>query len=170
LNDLEQAIAERCLRVLGRGKTVISAAEVDQILREVGPVDSGPSRGEAEAREPRPRTGAEPPAKRLYQIREGAMISGVCNGLAAYFNIDAAFVRVAFLFLALFLHGLGVALYVLLMILVPYAKTSEELAAAQGGSAGLPYRVQRLVENFKRKFMDKPFWKGSAASSSNVSH
>ena len=29
------------------------------------------------------------------------MISGVCNGLAAYFNIDPTFVRVAFVLMAL---------------------------------------------------------------------
>ena len=68
------------------------------------------------------------------------MISGVCNGLGAYFNIDPTFVRIAFLLAALF-HGAGVLAYVVLMVLVPYAKTSEELAAAQGGNAGLPYRV-----------------------------
>src|SRR3954471_3372169 len=39
MNDLERAVAERCLRILGRGKTVVSTVEVEQILREVGPVD-----------------------------------------------------------------------------------------------------------------------------------
>src|SRR5436309_746633 len=39
LADLERAVAEKCLRLLGRGKTVVSALEVDQILREIGPVD-----------------------------------------------------------------------------------------------------------------------------------
>ena len=39
---------------------------------------------------------AAPAPKRLYQIRDGAMISGLCNGIAAYFNVDPTFVRVAF--------------------------------------------------------------------------
>jgi phage shock protein PspC (stress-responsive transcriptional regulator) len=155
--DLEQAIAEKCLRNLGRGKTVVSTAEIEQILREIGPVDAGAASSQAErpSSEPRDRTAGDPPAKRLYQIREGAMISGVCNGLAAYFNIDPTFIRVAFVLLAL-LHGAGVLIYFLLMVLVPYAKTSEELAAAQGGNAGVPYRVQKFVEAFRRKVMGKP--------------
>ena len=157
VGDLERAVAEKCLRYLGRGKTVVSTTEIEQILREIGPVDGGAGAaspgsapGGAHSAEP---AGASP--KRLYQIREGAMISGVCNGLGAYFNLDPTFVRIAFVLSAL-LHGAGVALYLVLMIVVPYAKTSEELAAAQGGNAGLPYRIQRLVEKIRRKLSYKP--------------
>ena len=42
LADLEQAIADKCRRFLGPHKTVVTAAEVDQIIREMGPVD-GPA-------------------------------------------------------------------------------------------------------------------------------
>ena len=41
IRDLEQSIAEKCMRFLGPGKTVVSTAEVEQILREVGPVEGG---------------------------------------------------------------------------------------------------------------------------------
>src|SRR5215510_12784395 len=41
LADLEQAIADKCLRALGTHKTVVSAAEVDAILKEMGPVEGG---------------------------------------------------------------------------------------------------------------------------------
>ena len=33
-------------------------------------------------------------AKPLYKIREGRIISGVCAGLAEYFNIDVNIVRI----------------------------------------------------------------------------
>src|SRR4030095_4052904 len=35
--DLEQAIADKCVRVLGAHKSVVTAAEVDQIIKEMGP-------------------------------------------------------------------------------------------------------------------------------------
>jgi phage shock protein PspC (stress-responsive transcriptional regulator) len=160
VGDLERAVAEKCLRYLGRGKTVVSTAEIEQILREIGPVDGGAGAahaggapgGASAASQAEPAGGAP---KRLYQIREGAMISGVCNGLGAYFNMDPTFIRIAFVLAALF-HGAGVLAYLLLMMLVPYAKTSEELAAAQGGNAGLPYRVQRIVEKIRRKLSYTP--------------
>jgi phage shock protein PspC (stress-responsive transcriptional regulator) len=157
VRDLEQAIAEKCARFLGPGKTVVSAAEVQQILSEVGPVDGGPatsSGGAATSHD----VNTSPPPKRLYQIREGAMLSGVCNGLAAYFNLDPTIVRVAFVVSGVLELAttddppwMTVMVYVLLMFLVPYAKTSAQLAAAQGTSRGVPYRVQDFVERIKRR-------------------
>ena len=47
---------------------------------------------------------------------------------------------------------MSIGLYVLLVFLVPYAKTSEERAAAQGLSASLPYKMQNVVEKVKAKF------------------
>jgi phage shock protein PspC (stress-responsive transcriptional regulator) len=156
IRDLEQSIAEKCLRLLGPGKSVVTSAEIAQILREMGPVDSGTGAADA----PDAAASAAPPQpKRLYQIREGAMVSGVANGLSAYFNVDPTIVRVAFVVAAVVEMAhynrppmLAIGLYVLLVFLVPYAKTSEERAAAQGASASLPYKLQNLVEKVKAKF------------------
>lgn len=151
LRDLEQAIAEKCARFLGPGKTVVTAAEVEQILREIGPVDGGAETTSKEA----PQMGVP---KRLYQIREGAMLSGVCNGLAAYLNLDPTIVRVAFIAAAVIEATvrddppvMTAMLYVLLVFIVPYAKTSEQRAAAQGTSEGVPYKVQEMVERVKAR-------------------
>lgn len=156
MRDVEQSVAEKCLRVLGPGKTVVTTAEVEQILREIGPVESSADTSQGPHASAASST---PPPKRLYQIREGAMLSGVANGLAAYFNVDPSIVRVAFAVAAVFEMTsenrppvLTVGLYLLLMFLVPYAKTSEERAAAQGASAGLPYKLQHVVEKVKAKF------------------
>jgi phage shock protein PspC (stress-responsive transcriptional regulator) len=156
LRDLEQSVAEKCQRLLGPGKTVVTAPEIGQILREIGPVETA---GSAAWFSAAAAANASAPPKRLYQIREGAMVSGVANGLAAYFNVDPTIVRVAFIALA-FVEMLNydrpplfaIGLYVLLMFLVPYAKTSEQRAAAQGASAGLPYKLQNAVEKVKARF------------------
>src|ERR1700747_1705971 len=47
LADLEQAIADKCNRYLGPHKNVVSASEVTEVLREMGPVDG--DAGEAAA-------------------------------------------------------------------------------------------------------------------------
>ena len=148
--DLEQAIAEKCQRFLGPQKTVINGGEVARIIEEMGPVvgadttaDGGT--GAADGGQPGPsgsRDDAGAP-RRLYQIREGAWISGVCNGIAAYFHIDVAIVRVAFILLAIVSKGpIGVFLYLILMIVLPHAHTSEEHAAAHG----MPFNAQELVD------------------------
>lgn len=153
IRDLEQSIAEKCLRLVGPGKTVVTTAEIATILREIGPVETTGCGPQAAS------SATVPTPKRLYQIREGGMVSGVANGLAAYFNIDPTIVRVAFVIGAVVeaMHYdqppiLSVGLYVLLVFLVPYAKTSEQRAAAQGASVGLPYKLQNAVERVKAKF------------------
>jgi phage shock protein PspC (stress-responsive transcriptional regulator) len=158
VRDLEQSIGEKCLRFLGPGKTVASETEVEQILREIGPVD-GEAADAAGAHGPRVSrdSAGTSAAKRLYQIREGAIFSGVCNGLAAYFNLDPTIVRVVFVVSGLVEMiasddppWVTAMIYVALMFVIPYAKTSEQLAAAQGASEGIPYRVQEMVERMKK--------------------
>ena len=41
IRDLEQSVAEKCQRLLGPGKSVVTTAEITQILREIGPVENG---------------------------------------------------------------------------------------------------------------------------------
>ena len=51
--ELEQAIAEKCQRFLGPNKSVVSAAEIEQIVREMGPVEGAATAGRS-ARTRRP--------------------------------------------------------------------------------------------------------------------
>jgi phage shock protein PspC (stress-responsive transcriptional regulator) len=157
MTDLEQAIGEKCRRYLGAHKTVVTAGEVRQILDEMGPVAEPPGGGTTGAHgttEPRDgtagRASAAPPPKRLYQIHEGAMLSGVCAGVAAYFDIDVTIVRIAFVLLALLTKGAWILVYVILMIVIPCADTPEERAAAHG----LPFSAKELVDQAKRHYAD----------------
>ena len=153
ISDLEQAIADKCNRVLGAHKSVVTAAEVEQIIQEMGPVDgaqgapAGADAGAAGRAGDRGRTATEPP-RRLYQISDGAMISGVFKGLAAYFHIDVTIVRIVFVVLAVVTKGVWIAVYVLLMVVVPHAATSEERAAAHGQ----PFNAQELIDQAKRNY------------------
>ena len=150
MSDLEQAIAEKCGRYLNPQKTVVAASEIERILKDMGPVD--PPADGTEAGASANRTGAEAGAqqthKRLYQISEGAMISGVCNGFAAYFNIDVTIVRIMFVVLALLTGGLWILAYVVMMFVIPFANTSEEHAAARG----LPFNAREVIERAKKQY------------------
>jgi phage shock protein PspC (stress-responsive transcriptional regulator) len=91
-----------------------------------------------------------PPPKRLYQIREGAMISGVCKGLAAYLNIDVSIVRILFVLLAILTGGAWILVYIVMMFVVPYAQTSEQHAAAHGW----PFNAEELVARAKAHYAE----------------
>jgi phage shock protein C len=56
--------------------------------------------------------------KRLYRIRDGRIVAGVCAGLAAYFGVDPTLVRLAFVLLTFF-GGLGVLLYLGAWMVIP---------------------------------------------------
>lgn len=149
LADFEQAIAEKCGRYLGPAKTVVTAAEMQQILSEMGPVEgTGPATPHADAgvgqSGPPP---ADAPRKRFYRIREDAMFGGVCTGLAAYFGVDVVLVRILVLVLAVLSMGWGLMAYWLLVFIVPEALTSEEHAAAHGQP---PFNAQTIMDHAKQ--------------------
>lgn len=56
--------------------------------------------------------------KKLYRIREGKIIAGVCGGIAKYFDVDPKIVRIlcAALYLA---YGSGILAYLLFALVVP---------------------------------------------------
>jgi phage shock protein C len=56
--------------------------------------------------------------KRLVRTKDDKMFLGVAGGIADYFEIDPAIVRVAFVLLTLF-HGWGLILYFILAIIMP---------------------------------------------------
>jgi phage shock protein PspC (stress-responsive transcriptional regulator) len=145
--DLEQAIADKCRQVLGPHKSVVAAAEVEQIIREMGPIET-PAGGTDEAGTRRePAADGAPRPRRLFRITDGAMIAGVCNGLGAYFGVDAALVRFGFVIAALLTKGAAVIVYVLMMFLVPEAKTAEDRADA----GGAPFNAKEVIERAKRQ-------------------
>ena len=150
LADLERAIAEKCSRFLGPLKTVVGAAEMDQVVKEMGPVEAtngNPEGATTDTATGKQQAGRATP-RRLYRIREGQMIGGVCNGLAAYFGVDPTLVRVPFL---LFLWiGVGGLAYIALMVVIPYADTPAEQAAA----SGQPFNAQELIDSIKRHAAD----------------
>ena len=104
LSDIEQAIADKLRAQLGPYKNVAATSQVVAVVAEMGPVEAGaemppgapPPEAKPGASGSPPRTEAPGAAKRLYRLYDGAMISGVCNGIAAYLNLDPTIVRLAF--------------------------------------------------------------------------
>lgn len=69
--------------------------------------------------------------RRLFRDTQTAMLGGVSSGIAAYFNIDAVIVRILFV-IATFAGGWGIALYIVLWLIVPEAKTSSDRLQMRG--------------------------------------
>lgn len=151
--DLEQAIGEKCARLLGPHKSVVNSAELDRILEEMGPVESAEEKA-AEVPGGTPGLGISAasagvaPRKRLYKIREGAVWAGVCNGLAAYLNIDVTWIRIAVALVTVFTSGLVLLAYIVMAFIVPTAETPEDRAAA----FGMPFSAEEMITRAKKNF------------------
>ena len=126
-----------------------------------GGTAAGAAAGAGAGSGPRPQSGAGTP-RRLYLIREGSMVAGVCTGLAAYLHLDATIIRLIFIALTLMTKGGFILAYVVLAFVVPSADTSEERAAAHGEPFNAQELVDRAKENYAR-FKDnhsrRNYWK-----------
>lgn len=60
--------------------------------------------------------------RKLYRSEEYVMISGVCGGIAEFFDIDPTIIRVLWVIISLF-WGVGIIIYIAMAIIVP--KKSE---------------------------------------------
>jgi phage shock protein PspC (stress-responsive transcriptional regulator) len=152
--DLEQAIADKCQKFLAANKSVVSGVEIEQIVKEMGPIEptddeaaEGGGKGAGDGQQPA--AGAARP-KRLYRIPNGAMAGGICNGVAAYFGIDVTLVRIGFVIIAVITKGAGILAYVVMMFVIPEAKTGEEQAAA----GGEPFNAKEVIDRAKKQYAE----------------
>lgn len=133
LADLEQAVADQCTRRLGAGESVVTLAVLQPALEEIGSVQAPGSSATA--------------VRPLRQISEGAMVSGVCQGFARYFGLDVTLLRIAAVLLLFATGGGMILVYLVLMLLMPYAPL-------QGGGARvrkLPAKSRGFVEFVRGK-------------------
>lgn len=170
--DIEGAIGDKFRARLGPHKTVILTKEVSAIIAEMGPIqddsDAPPpqsapgSAGASATSAPRAASTADSasggPARRLYKIPEGAMLAGVCNGIAAHFDFEVILVRLVFaaaaalfLLFSLVVHWfflLPIAAYVALAVGLPAANTPEERAAARGDPSTAQEYIRRAKQGY----------------------
>jgi phage shock protein PspC (stress-responsive transcriptional regulator) len=87
--------------------------------------------------------------KKLFRSGSSRVIGGVCSGIAAYFGVDVAIVRLLFV-IALFFGG-GVLLYIILWIITPEAKSLTEKMQMEGK----PVTLKNIEENIKQTLNEK---------------
>ena len=99
---------------------------------------------------PGKRVGMLNSSKRLFRDGDNKILGGVAYGIANYFSIDPAIIRIIFI-VSLFLGGFGFITYILLWISIPEAKTVEEKMRAKGYEVTLE-NIEKYVKGaFKKK-------------------
>ena len=87
--------------------------------------------------------------KRLFRDENDSVISGVCSGFSAYFGIpDPIWIRLIFVLLALGSFGLVIPFYILMMIIVPPARSATERLEMKGE----PINVDSIAREFEKGY------------------
>jgi phage shock protein PspC (stress-responsive transcriptional regulator) len=128
LGDLERSVGDKLVAMLGSEDRMVTAADIEAILEEIGGVDA---EGDQETDDGPPRLRL----RRLHRIREGKQVAGVCTGLAAYADLDLAWVRTGFVLATVFTAGIFAVVYVVLAFALPITATPN---------AQVPQRSRRL--------------------------
>lgn len=173
MSDIEARIAELLQARINPGKQVILMSDVDQVMNIMGkPEDFGaePSAGNQKQDQEEAAYEQEKVKRRLFRDPEQRVIGGVCSGLAAYFDIDAVWVRLA-MFLLIFFGGISLWVYLVLWIIIPRAKTTAEKFAMRGESANINNILKSFkeeAEDVKNRFRDQRYAENVRSNASRV--
>lgn len=142
--DIEIRLAEQMAAKITKSKEVITYADIEKIIAEMGTVHDFEAM-DGEEKEPMQKN--EPTAegpRRLYRNSDDMIIAGVASGIAAYFGIDPVWIRLLFV-ASIFAGGTGIFLYLVLWIIVPEAKSASQKLEMQG----TPVTLKQLEKSIK---------------------
>lgn len=167
ISDIESRIAELLLERTSEGSPIVTAEDVEQVIKRVGQPeemveeDSGisfsPETGEATESEsiretlmPPPYVPPLPPVKKkLYRDPQNAMLGGVCSGLAHYFNVDPTPVRLLTVLLVIISMATVSVAYLLLWLIVPEARTPLQRMQMLGEQPTMENIGRTVTDNFR---------------------
>lgn len=158
MSDIEARIAEMLQSKTSAIKQVVLMSDVDYVMDNMGK----PEEFAGDATEPNTTAGntendnsysGEPIKKRLYRDGDSKVVGGVCSGIAAYFDVDVVWIRIAMALLT-FAFGMSLWVYLILWIAIPEAKTTAEKLAMKGEKAdinNISKAVKEEAEHLKKR-------------------
>lgn len=144
--DIENRIAEMFSDILAEeNKQVIVEQDVTNVIDQMGRVEDFDEIYE-EGKAPAGNTDAfNINERKLFRDPDDHLVSGVCAGIANYFNIEPLWIRLAFA-LSFFFAGSGLLLYIILWIVIPKATTRADRMAMKGEKLNLQGFKNNLEE------------------------
>lgn len=153
--DIEARIAELFYEKVESQRQVITMKEVDEVIAIMGqPEDYHIDEEIFEDAPPSGQPASRPRVKKLYRDMDHKFIGGVCAGLEHYLGLDALWIRLIFLFLAIFGSGFGLIAYIILWILVPEAATTAQKLDMTGEPVNIS-NIERKVKEGIDEVADK---------------
>ena len=162
--DIESRIAEHFLKGKGQKERIVAMADVETLISSMGKPEEFADERDPETVSQTPKSGA--PHKKLYRDTTDMMAGGVASGIAAYLGIEPIIVRIAFVLFTLS-WGFGIAIYILLWVLMPEAKTASEKLQMKGDPITLK-SIDKAMKQTAEKIKNETWWKKSVRSTSKA--
>ncbi len=123
MDELESRIADLFYESVGDSTRVVDLELVEKVIGQLGMPD-GSSTTASQDYDPKAN-------RKLYRDTDDLRIAGVCSGLALYFGVDIALVRIIML-VALLVGSAGFWAYIIMWIAVPKAVTPAQKCELRG--------------------------------------
>jgi phage shock protein PspC (stress-responsive transcriptional regulator) len=109
-------------------KKVVLPKDIEFLKEQLGqPEDFGDDSEESDQQKSQ-----EQAPRRLFRNTDDMIIAGVASGIASYFGLEAALVRILFVVLAIFGGGIGIVIYIVFWLALPPAVTASEKLQMSG--------------------------------------
>ncbi len=148
MSDIEARIAELLQQKINANKQVVLMTDVETVIGIMGKpeefADDDTKQQNKNDQENQTNFNTEKIKRRLFRNPDEKAIGGVCSGLAAYFDIDIIWIRLA-MFLLIFFGGLSLWVYIVMWIIIPEAKTTADKLAMRGD----PINIDNISKTFK---------------------
>lgn len=90
--------------------------------------------------------------RKLYRLPEQGKILGVCAGLAEYFDMDVALIRIVFVILALATGGSAILLYIILAIVMPTRDVNQDTIDKKFQQLGDDLKANKALYRIRNYF------------------
>ena len=151
LQDIEARIAELFTESMAQANQVIIMSQVNDMIAIMGEPEAYRMEDEEE---PSSTSSKFKASRKLYRDIENNYLGGVSAGLNHYLGINLLLIRLFWVISAFFSFGGTVAIYVIIWILIPAARTTAQKLDMQGEPVNLS-NIERKVKEGYSKFADK---------------
>jgi len=163
INDIEARIAELFEEKKNKDEEVINLDLVNEVIEIMGNPEDIADTGDESSNGQKQSGAYRTKNKRLYRDPDNSVISGVCGGLGAYFNIDPIIFRLLFV-IVLFAGGASLFIYIILWIVLQKAETAGQKLEMRGE----PVNVSNIEKKVKKEFESAKENVKAAAKSESV--
>ncbi|NCO62823.1 MAG: PspC domain-containing protein [Flavobacteriales bacterium] len=149
ISDIEARIAELFSERVKNDKQVIGNKEVDEVISIMGQPEDYLVDDEIFEDEPQPtQRKKSAPSKKLFRDTDNSYIGGVASGLGHYLGIDAVWLRLIWLLLAIGSGGTFILIYILFWVLVPEAITTADKLTMTGEPVNISNIEKKIKDGF----------------------